>query len=111
MVCVGVRYKRFRSFVDPIFVKHILYVRHCLRDGDKFLDKADNFPFLTAYILVKYSESKQENQELNQYKLRQMIGTIKKIKQNEQGTLWEHGCFRNHNQERSYLGGGHLTDT
>ena len=39
-----------------------------------------------------------------------MIGALKKIKQNEQLTLGEYGCFRNGNQERSHPGGGHLTD-
>lgn len=80
-----------------------------LRDGDKFLNKADNFLVLVACILVKYSESKRENQELSQYKFRQVIGAMKKIKQNEKLTLWEYGCFRNSNQERSHPGGRHLT--
>lgn len=51
-----------------------------LRDGDKSWIKADNFPVLVAFILVRKAESKQENQEPSQYKFRQVIGTMKKIK-------------------------------
>lgn len=35
---------------------------------------------------------------------------MKKIKQSEQVTLWEQRCSRNRAQERSPLGGRHLTE-
>lgn len=41
-----------------------------LRAEDKLLNKVDKFPVLISCILVKHSESKQENQGLIKYKFR-----------------------------------------
>lgn len=74
--------------IEPVFIlsKHYVLVM-VLKTKVKSLKQADKFLVLIACILIKYSEYKQGNQDRIQHKFKKVIGTRKKIKQNEWVTL------------------------